>query len=74
MFEKIKNKLNDLYHFFVDKMWRDKEKRDKYYGVAYELYGKSILNDKQMNGILGTKERSTEMDRESRSRDDDFEL
>ena len=74
LFEKIKNKLNDLYHFFVDKMWGDKEKRDKYYPVAYELYGKNILDEEQMRGILGTKQRSAEMDRESKSRDDDMEL
>ena len=74
LFEKIKNKLNDLYHFFVDKMWGDKEKRDKYYPVAYELYGKNILDEEQMRGILATKHRSAEMDRESRSRDDDMEL
>ena len=74
LFEKIKNKLNDLYHFFTDKMWGDKEKRDKYYPVAYELYGKNILDEEQMRGILGTKQRSAEMDRESKSRDDDFEL
>ena len=39
-----------------------------------ELYSKSILDDKQMRGILGTKERSTEMDRESRLTDNDMEL
>ena len=55
LFEKIKNKINDLYHFFVDKMWGDKEKRDKYYPVADELYGKKILDEEQMRGILGTK-------------------
>ncbi len=70
----LKNKLERLYHFFVDKMWGNKEKRDKYYGVAYELYGKRILDDKQMRGILGTKERSTEMDRGSRLIDNDMEL
>ena len=59
---------------FFDKMWRDKEKRDKYYPVAYELYGKNILDEDQMRGILGTKHRSAEMDRESKSRDDDMEL
>ncbi|MBD9115431.1 hypothetical protein EGP95_06630 [bacterium] len=74
MFDKIKNKLNDLYHFFVDKMWGDKEKRDKYYPVAYELYGKNILDEDQMRGILGTKQKSAEMDRESKSKDDDMEL
>ena len=74
LFEKIKNKLNDLYHFFVDKMWGDKEKRDKYYPVAYELYGKNILDEDQMRGILGTKQRSAEIDNESKARDDDFEL
>ena len=73
-FEIFKNKLERLYHFFVDKMWGNKEKRDKYYGVAYELYGKSILDDKQMKGILGTKERSAEIDNESKSHDDDKEL
>lgn len=52
----------------------DKEKRDKYYPVAYELYGKNILDEDQMRGILGTKHRSAEMDRESRSRDVDMEL
>ncbi|MDO5003153.1 MAG: plasmid recombination protein [bacterium] len=74
LFEKIKNKINNLYHFFVDKMWGNKEKRDKYYPVAYELYGKNILDEEQIRGILGTKQRSAEIDRESKSRDDDFEL
>ena len=74
IFEIFKNKLERLYHFFVDKMWGNKEKRDKYYGVAYELYGKSILDDKQMRCILGTKERSVEIDNESKLRDDDMKL
>lgn len=74
LFEKIKNKINNLYHFFVDKMLGNKEKRDKYYPVAYELYGKNILDEEQIRGILGTKQRSAEIDRESKSRDDDFEL
>ncbi len=74
IFEIFKNKLERLYHFFVDKMWGNKEKRDKYYGVAYELYSKSIFDDKQMRGILGTKERSAEIDNESKLRDDDMEL
>ncbi len=55
LFEKIKNKLNDLYHFFVNKMWGDNEKRDKYYPVAYELYKKNILDEEQMKDILETK-------------------
>lgn len=55
-------------------MWEDKEKRDKYYPVAYELYGKNILDQEQIRGILGTKERSAEMDNESKSRYDDMEL
>lgn len=74
LFEKIKNKLNDLYHFFVDKMWENKEKRDRYYPVAYELYGKNILDEEQMKDILETKQRSTEIDRGSKSKNDDFEL
>ena len=74
LFEKIKNKINNLYHFFVDKMWGNKEKRDKYYPVAYELYGKNILDEEQMRGILGTKQRSAEIDNESKSRNDDIEL
>ena len=74
LFEKIKNKLKDLYHFFVDKMCGDKEKRDKYYPVVYELYGKNILDEEQMRGILGTKQRSAEIYNESKSRDDDMEL
>ena len=74
IFEIFKNKLERLYHFFVDKMLGNKEKQDKYYGVSYELYGKSILDDKQMNDILGTKQRSAEIDNEFKSRDDDFEL
>lgn len=74
LFEKIKNKINNLYHFFVDKMWGNKEKRDKYYPVAYELYGKNILDEEQIRGILGTKQRSTEIDRGSKSKNDDFEL
>ena len=47
-------------------MWGNKKKREKYYGVAYELYGKSILDNNQMRGILDTKERSTEIDNESK--------
>ncbi len=74
VFEKIKNKLNDLYHFFVDKMWGNKEKRDKYYGVAYELFGKNILDEDDMRSILGTKQRSAKMDNNSKSRDDEMEL
>lgn len=74
LFEKIKNKLNDLYHFFVNKMWGDNEKRDKYYPVAYELYKKNILDEEQMKDILETKKRSTEIDRGSKSKNDDFEL
>lgn len=74
LFEKIKNKLNDLYHFFINKMWGDNEKRDKYYPVAYELYGKNILDEEQMKDILETKKRSTEIDRGSKSKNDDFEL
>ena len=74
IFEIFKNKLERLYHFFVDKMWGNKEKRDKYYPVAYELYGKNILDEEQIRGILGTKERSAEIDNESKSRDDDMEL
>ena len=74
IFEIFKNKLERLYHFFVDKMWEDKEKRDKYYPVAYELYGKNILDQEQIRGILGTKQRSAEMDNESKSRYDDMEL
>ncbi len=55
LFEKIRNKFNDLYHFFVNKMWGDNEKRDKYYSVAYELYKKNILDEEQMKDILETK-------------------
>lgn len=65
---------NNLYHFFVDKMWGNKEKRDEYYPVAYELYGKNILDEEQIRGILGTKQRSAEIDRDSKSKDDDMEL
>lgn len=71
-FEIFKNELERLYHFFVDKMWGDKEKWDKYYQVAYELYGKNILDEEQIRVILGTKQRSTEIDNESKSRDDDM--
>ena len=74
LFEKIKNKFNNLYHFFVDKMWGNKEKRDEYYPVAYELYGKNILDEEQIRGILGTKQRSAEIENESKSRDDDMEV
>ena len=55
-------------------MWGDKEKRDKYYPVAYELYGKNILDEEQIRGILGTKQRSAKINNESKSRDDDMEL
>ncbi len=74
IFEIFKNKLERLYHFFVDKMWGDKEKRDKYYPVAYELYGKNILDEEQIRGILGTKQRSAKIDNGSKSKDDDMEL
>lgn len=43
-------------------------------GVAYELYGNNILEEDQMRDILGTKHKSAEMDRESKSRDDDMKL
>lgn len=52
----------------------EQEKRDKYYPVAYELYGQNILDEEQVRGILGTKNRSAEIDRDSKSKDDDFEL
>lgn len=55
-------------------MWGDKEKRDKYYSVAYELYGKNILDKEQIRGILGTKQRFAKINNKSKSRDDDFEL
>lgn len=55
-------------------MWGDKEKRDKYYRVAYELYDKNILDEEQMRDILGTKQKSAEMDRDSKSKYDDMEL
>ena len=55
-------------------MLANKEKRDKYYGVAYELYGPNILDEEQIRGILGTKQRSAEIDKDSKSKDDDFEL
>lgn len=55
-------------------MWGDNEKRDKYYPVAYELYGKNILDEEQMKYILETKKRSAEIDRGSKSKNDDFEL
>lgn len=74
IFEIFKDKLERLYHFLVDKMWGDKEKQDKYYSVAYELYGKNILDEEQIRDILGTKQRFAKIDNESKSRDDDFEL
>ena len=52
----------------------EQEKRDKYYPVAYELYGKNILDEDQMRDILATKKRSTEMDKSSYSKDVDMEL
>lgn len=52
----------------------DKEKRDKYYPIAYELYDKNIFDDEQMISILATKQRSSEIDRDSYSKDDDMEL
>lgn len=33
IFEIFKNKLERLYHFFIDKTWGNKEKQDKYYGL-----------------------------------------
>lgn len=58
MFEKFKNKIQDLYKFFRDKMWGDKEKRDKYYPVAYELCSKNILDNDQMQTTNDTIIRS----------------
>lgn len=72
MKEKFKQKISDLYNFFVNKMWGNKEKRDKYYGVAYELYGNNILDKEQMQTILNTKNRSAEID--NKSRKDDFDI
>lgn len=70
LFEKFKKKIDYLVHFFIDKMWSNKQKRDKYYGVAYELYGKNILEEDQMRTILNTKKECEEVDIEK----DDFEL
>ena len=72
LFEKFKKKINDLYVFFRDKMWGNKEKRDKYYPIAYELYGKNIFDNDQMQVIHDTKTRSSEMD--SNKEKDDYEI
>jgi hypothetical protein len=53
-------------------MWGNKEKRDKYYSVAYELYGKNVFNNDQMQTIHDTKNRSAEMDRDNEK--DDYEI
>lgn len=71
-FEKFKKKISDLYNFFVNKMWGNKEKRDKYYPIAYELYGNNILDKEQMQTILNTKNRSSEID--NKSKNDDFDI
>ena len=71
-FEKFKKKISDLYNFFVNKMWGNKEKRDKYYPIVYELYGNNILDKEQMQTILNTKNRSPEID--NKSKNDDFDI
>lgn len=71
-FEKFKKKISDLYNFFVNKMWGNKEKRDKYYPIAYELYENNILDKEQMQTILNTKNRSSEID--NKSKNDDFDI
>lgn len=48
------------------------EKRDKYYPIAYELYGKNIFDNDQMQVIHDTKTRSSEMD--SNKEKDDYEI
>ena len=72
LFEEFKKKIDSLVHFFIDKMWGNKQKRDKYYGVAYELYGKKILEEDQMRSILNTKKECEKVDVEKEK--DDFEL
>lgn len=53
-------------------MWGNKEKRDKYYPIAYELYSKNIFDNDQMQVIHDTKTRSSEMD--SNKEKDDYEI
>ena len=72
LFAKFKKKIDSLVHFFIDKMWVNKQKRDKYYGIAYELYGKNILEEDQMKSILNTKKECEKVDSEKEK--DDFEL
>ena len=57
---------------FRDKMWENKEKRDKYYPIVYELYDKNIFDNEQMQVIHDTKTRSSEMD--SNQEKDDYEI
>lgn len=53
-------------------MWRNKEKRDKYYPIAYELYSKNIFDNEQMQVIHDTIIKSAEMD--SNKGKDDYEI
>ena len=53
-------------------MWGNKEKRDKYYPIAYELYGKNIFDNEQMQVIHDTKTRSSKID--SNKEKDDYEI
>lgn len=39
-------------------MWGNKEKRDRYYPLTYELYGKNILDKDQMKTIFDIKNKS----------------
>ena len=64
LFAKFKKKIDSLVHFFIDKMWVNKQKRDKYYGIAYKLYGKNILEEDQMKSILNTKKECEKVDSE----------
>lgn len=52
-----------------NKMQGNKEKRDKYYPIAYELYGKNIFDNNQMQKLYVTKNKSAEID-ETKEKDE----
>lgn len=69
--QSLKNKFTNLLKLFSDKMF-SKHDREKYHEVANDLYSHSIITDNQLYEIHDDYKYAKE--RESKNRNDDFEL
>lgn len=74
LLDKFKKKISELFNYFANKMWGDKYDRDTYYPIASDLYSRNILDNEEMSTIKDIKTKSANMDKESKSRNDDIEL